>query len=306
MVRIGLYVGGTAPVTEVVERIRWAERAGLDSVFLNQVLGWDALTVATLALRETTDIEVGTAVTHTFARHPIALAQQALTATALGPNRFTLGIGPSHPHIVEDAYGLSYERPARHVREYLSALTPLLRGETTDYRGETLRAAATIEVAGATPPSVVVSALGPAMLKVAGELADGSVTTWTTPGIIAEHIGPRLAAAAAAAGRPAPRTVVVVSAAVTHAPDDLRQELAQALAPASRLPSYRALLDRQHLTGVHETALLGPEDVVAEGISAYARAGVTDLIVSVRGDAAAQQRTRELISTVRRASSSAR
>ncbi|MDR7168599.1 alkanesulfonate monooxygenase SsuD/methylene tetrahydromethanopterin reductase-like flavin-dependent oxidoreductase (luciferase family) [Nocardia kruczakiae] len=108
--------------------------------------------LAALALRETTDIEVGTAVTHTFARHPLALAQQALTATALAPNRFTLGIGPSHPHIVEDAYGLSYERPARHVREYLSALTPLLRGETTDYRGETLRAAGTIEVAGRRRP----------------------------------------------------------------------------------------------------------------------------------------------------------
>ncbi|PSR61250.1 LLM class F420-dependent oxidoreductase [Nocardia sp. MDA0666] len=206
----------------------------------------------------------------------------------------------------EAEHGLSYERPVRHVREYLSALTPLLRGETTDYRGETLRAAGTIEVAGATPPSVVVSALGPAMLKIAGELADGSVTTWTTPDIIAEHIGPRLAAAAAAAGRPTPRTVVVVSAAVTHDPDELRQELAQALAPASRLPSYRALLDRQHLTGVHETALLGSEDVVAEGISAYARAGATDLIVSVRGDAAAQQRTRELVSAVRRAAPSAR
>ncbi|WP_227980677.1 TIGR03564 family F420-dependent LLM class oxidoreductase [Nocardia spumae] len=297
--RTGLYIGGTLPVAQVLDRIRWAARAGLDSVFLDQVLGWDALTVAAPAVREIADIEVGTAVTHTFARHPITLAQQALTITAQGANRYALGLGPSHPHIVEGSYGLSYERPARHVREYLSALAPLLRGETVDYRGETLRAAGTVEVPAAAAPPVLVSALGPAMVKAAGELADGAVTTWTTPGIIAEYIAPQLSSAATAAGRPAPRIVAVVSAAVTADPDRLRQELARQWGPVSQLPSYRVLLDRQGLHGVHETALLGSEDTVAEGFRAFEQSGVTDPIVSARGTAAEQERTRELVSRLR-------
>ncbi|WP_216916610.1 TIGR03564 family F420-dependent LLM class oxidoreductase [Nocardia noduli] len=298
--RIGLYIGGTPPIDHVLDRIRAAARAGLDSVFLNQVFGWDAITVAALAVREVPDIELGTAVAHTFPRHPLALASQALTVTALGPGRFTLGIGPSHPHVVENMFGLSYERPARHIREYLSALVPLLRGETVDYRGETLRAAGTVEVPGAVAPPVLLSALGPTMLRIAGELADGTVTTWATPHIIADHIAPRLSAAAAAAGRRVPRIAAVVSTAVTADPDAFRRELARQTAGVSDLPSYRDLLDRQGLSGVHETALLGSEEVVAEGIRAFAAVGTTDLVLSVRGGDEEQRRTLDLLASLRR------
>ncbi|WP_040796347.1 TIGR03564 family F420-dependent LLM class oxidoreductase [Nocardia higoensis] len=299
--RIGLYIGGTPPIEGVLEQVGFAAAAGLDSVFLNQVLGWDAPTVAALAAREVPGIELGTAVVQTFPRHPITLASQALTvAAAAGSGRFTLGIGPSHPQVVEGSFGLSYERPARHIREYLSALMPLLRGEAVDYRGETVRAAATLEVPAADAPPVLLAALGPVMLRIAGELADGVVTTWATPQIIAEHVGPHLAAAATAAGRPAPRIAAIVSAAVTDDRDRLRRELGRQLAAVSQLPSYRELLDRQGLTGVHETALLGSEAEVAEGIGSFADAGVTDLLISIRGEAVDQRRTLEFLATLRR------
>ncbi|MFI6170784.1 TIGR03564 family F420-dependent LLM class oxidoreductase [Nocardia sp. NPDC051052] len=302
-VRIGIYVGaGFARVEAVLELVRSAADGGLDSVFLNQVLGWDALTVAGLAVRDVPEIELGTAVVQTFPRHPIALASQALTvAAAAGSNRFTLGVGPSHPQIIESNFGMSYERPAHHVREYLSVLMPLLRGEAVDYQGRTIRAAGTVDVPDAVAPPVLLAALGPVMLRIAGELADGAVTVWSTPRIVAEHVVPHVSVAAAMVGRPAPRIAAVVSASVTDEPVEFRQQLAQQLAQVSALPSYREFLDRQGLSGVHETALVGDEATVADGIHAFANAGVTDLLVSIRGDAESRDRTLKLLSALRRA-----
>ncbi|HEV7626147.1 MAG TPA: LLM class flavin-dependent oxidoreductase, partial [Streptomyces sp.] len=132
--RIGLYINGGASLDALLGRVRAASAAGLDSAFFSQVTAWDAITVAALAARETPGIEVGTAVVQTYPRHPLALAGQALTAQTVSGNRLTLGIGPSHRQIVEGLLGLSYDRPALHTREYLTALRPLLRGEPVEYR----------------------------------------------------------------------------------------------------------------------------------------------------------------------------
>ena len=299
--RIGLYVGGLTSVEAALDSVRLAAKAGLDSVFFNQVFGWDALTVAALAGQLVPGIELGTSVVQTYPRHPIALATQALTVQGASGNRLTLGIGPSHLPIIEGQFGLSFDRPARHVREYLSALLPLLRGEPADYRGETVRAAATIVVPGAVPPPVLVSALGPVMLQIAGELADGTVTTWANPETIGGHVKPRIDAAAAAAGRPAPRILAGVVTGVTADPQALRRQLAEQVGAAAQLPSYRALLDRQRQTGLDETALVGDEDAVADGLRAFAAAGATDVLVGIIGDAEEQARTLELVSALRRA-----
>ncbi|MFF1922073.1 TIGR03564 family F420-dependent LLM class oxidoreductase [Streptomyces sp. NPDC058221] len=297
--RIGLYVGQAPGVTEALAEVRAAAQARLDSAFFSQVFRWDALTVAALAGQCAPDIELGTAVVQTYPRHPIALATQALTVQAATGNRFTLGIGPSHAAVIEGQFGLAYDRPALHTREYLSALMPLLRGEPVDHRGETLRTKAEITVPGATPPPVLVSALGPVMLRTAGELADGTVTVWATPRTIAEHVRPRIEEAAAAAGRRAPRIVAGVPACVTTDPEGVRAGVAAQLGPASQLPAYRTLLDRQGMSGVHETVLAGDEDTVAAGIRAFAAAGATDLLVSRVGDATEKARTLELLSRIR-------
>ncbi|MGV9673775.1 TIGR03564 family F420-dependent LLM class oxidoreductase [Nocardia sp. NPDC003482] len=298
--RLGIYLADSPPVPEVLALVANAAESGLDSVYFNQALSWDAATVAAVALREVPGIEVGTAVVQTYPRHPVVLAAQARTIAALAPGRFTLGVGPSHPPIIEGTFGLSYDRPAQHLREYLSVLMPLLRGEAVDADGPMIRAAATITVPDAPAPPVLLSALGPKLLRLAGELADGVVTVWSTPEFVADHIAPAVRAAADAAGRPAPRVATIVSAVVTDDPSPHRAQLAHQLAPVSALPSYRRVLERQGLRGVHETALIGPEDIVAEGIRAYARAGVTDLLVSLRGDPAERARTRELLAAVRR------
>jgi hypothetical protein len=172
-------------------------------------------------------IEVGTAVVQTYPKHPLALAGQALTARAISGNAFTLGLGPSHREIIEGTFGLDYDRPARHVREYLSALMPLLRGEAVDYLGATLSVTGQITVPGATPPPVLLSALGPVMLRIAGELADGTVTVWTGPRAVAEHIVPRITEAARTAGRPAPRVVASAMVAITNDPGKVRRRIAE-------------------------------------------------------------------------------
>lgn len=272
--RIGLYVGDQSDLQSQLRQARAAAEHGLASAFFNQVLAWDPLTVAALAGAEAPGIELGTGVAQTYPRHPISLAGQALTVAAATGNRFTLGVGPSHKQFIEGVYGLSYDRPARHTREYLTALRAELSG--TGH----------IQVPGAQPPPVLLSALGPVMLRIAGELADGTITVWATPATIADHIRPRIDAVATD-----PRVVATVLMSVTARPDAVRDEVAGALGFASDFASYRTLLDRQGQSNVAETIVAGDENTVAAAVRAYADAGATDVLVSLVGDNAEKART---------------
>ncbi|MEU6796137.1 TIGR03564 family F420-dependent LLM class oxidoreductase [Nonomuraea wenchangensis] len=291
--RLGIYLNthGT-DLDTLLTTLRTAARSGLTSAFLSQLTSLDAITTAALGARETPGIrEAGTAVVPTYGRHPLALAIQAMTAQAVSGNRFTLGIGTSHRQIIENSYGLPFDRPARHTREYLTALTPLLRGEAVDYRGTTLSVSGQIHLPGTTPPPVLLAALGPAMLRIAGELADGTVTTWTGAPAIATHIAPHITRAAHTAGRPAPRIVATALIAVTGDPQRVRDHTADKLGFAATFASYRALLDLQGMTGLHETVIAGDETTVDKAITRFAEAGATDLLISPAGDTDDQART---------------
>jgi F420-dependent oxidoreductase-like protein len=281
--RIGLYVADQGPLESQLARVRAAADLGLASVFFNQVTAWDALTVVALAGTAVPGIELGTAVVQTYPRHPVALAGQALTVAAAIGNRLTLGVGPSHRPIVEEVFGRSYDRPAQHVREYLTALRAELAG--TGH----------VQVPGAQPPPVLLSALGPVMLRIAGELADGTVTVWATPATIADHIRPRIDAVAAN-----PRVVASVMAAVTADPDAVRARVAAVVGHASGFDSYRVLLDRQGQTSVAETVVAGDAETVAAAVRRYADAGTTDLLISLVGDETETARTLDLAGSLQR------
>jgi F420-dependent oxidoreductase-like protein len=299
--RLGVQVNtGGLSAEAIVGQVRAVAAAGLDSVYFNQVQSWDAISLAMLSAAQVPDIAVGTAVTPTYPRHPIALASQALTAQAASGNRFTLGLSPSHKPIIEEQFGYSYERPARHVREYLSALMPLLRGEETDFHGDTITAAGRVEVPGARPPSVLLAALGPVMLKIAGELADGTVTVWTGPQTIAGHIAPSVTRAAADAGRPAPRVVASIIVVRPADPAATRDRIAATAGAAGQFASYRSLLERQGMSGIHETAVVGDERVLEAAVRAYAEAGATELVASLHGSEQDRAGTLELLSALRR------
>ena len=275
--RIGLYVADQSDPQSQIEQARTAAEHGLASVFFNQVLAWDPLTVAALAGAAVPGIELGTGIVHTYPRHPSSLAGQALTVAAATGGRLTLGVGPSHKQFIEDVYGLSYDRPAHHTREYLTALRTELSG--TGH----------IQIPGVQPPPVLLSALGPVMLRIAGELADGTITVWASPATIADHIRPKIDAVAKD-----PRVVATVMLSVTARPDAVRDEIAAAVGFASDFASYRTLLDRQGQRSVAETIVAGDHDTVAAAVRAYADAGATDVLVSLVGDTAEQARTLSL------------
>jgi len=235
-------------------------------------------------------IELGTGVVPIYGRHPMALAQQSLTTQAAIQNRLTLGIGLSHQVVVEQRWGLSFERPAAYMREYLSILQPLLRGEAVAVRGERLTCEGQVSVPGATPPSVLLAALGPRMLRVAGEQADGTLTWMTGPKTIAAHIAPILNEAAEQAGRPRPRIVVGLPMCVTDDIDSARSRATRIYERYGQLPSYRAMLDREGAAGPADVAIVGSETEVEQQLAALERAGATELCASVFGSTEQKER----------------
>jgi len=278
---IGMRIGinGTGSLDSLESTIRAARRAeadGFDSFWIAQIFGMDALTALAVAGREVDRIELGTAVVPTYPRHPMMLAGQALTVQAATGDRLVLGIGLSHQIVVENLWGYSYAKPVRHMREYLDALLPLLRGEATDLHGEDITSVGALDVAGAAAPPVLVAALGAQMLQVTGSRGCGTITWCTGERALAEHIVPRITAAADAAGHPAPRVVASLPVAVTNDVDGSRALVAEQMALYGGLPSYRAMLDQEGVEGPADIAVMGDEPTVEAALRRLVDAGVTD------------------------------
>ena len=267
---------------------------GFSSAWLLQIFGLDALTALAVAGGQVPGIELGTAVVPTYPRHPVVLAQQAMTANAALGGRLALGIGLSHKVVIEEMFGYSFDRPARHMKEYLDVLMPATRGEQVDYAGETVKANVRLSTPGAGLP-VLVAALGPRMLKLAGAAADGSILWMTGPKTVASHIAPTLTAAAREAGRPAPRVVCTLPICVTDDPAAARARAQEIFSLYGTLPSYRAMLDREGAEGPGDVAIVGDEDSVKAQLDELAEAGVTDFVAS---EFAKRERTRSFLKTL--------
>lgn len=267
-----------APVAQILDHAVEAEEAGFASYWLAQLALPDALTVLATAGARTSSIELGTAVVPTWVRHPLMLAGQALTVQASTGNRLALGIGLAHKRTVETSLRIPFDRPARHMEEYLSVLLPALHERAVSFAGDIWSA----EVEGlngtpeATPPPVLLAAMGPRMLRLAGERADGTILWLSGPKVIAERIKPAVDEAAAAAGRPAPRIVASVPVCVTPKPDEVRRTIATLLDGYNELPSYRGVMDAEGAGGPGDVSIVGSDDDVRAGLAAFADAGVTD------------------------------
>jgi 5,10-methylenetetrahydromethanopterin reductase len=244
-------------VDDMVAEARQAEADGFDTFWSSQIFSHDALTALAVIGREVPRIELGTSVVPTYPRHPMMLAQQALTVNAVSGGRLCLGIGLSHQIVIETMMGMSFAKPVRHLREYLSVLGPLSRGEPVSFQGEDYRVNAAVTVAGSMPFPIVVAALGPQMLKVTAELADGTLTWCTGPQTLASLTVPTITAAAEAAGRPAPRVIAALPVCVTADVDGARERAAKVFAIYGQLPSYRAMLDREGAGGAEDIGIVG-------------------------------------------------
>lgn len=293
--RITIFGGELPSVAAAVAAAKQVESEGFDGFFIPQIFGLDALTTLAVVGREVPRIELGTGVVPTYPRHPMMLAAQAMTVQDASGGRLTLGIGLSHQIVIESMFGMSYDKPARHMKEYLSILMPLLHGEASAFNGETLSFNGGIGFT-TEPVPVLVAALGPRMLQIAGAMTEGTVTWMTGPATLESHIVPSIQRGAADAGRPAPRVAVGLPVCVTDDADGARERAAKAFAMYGMLPSYRAMLDREGAAGPADVAIVGDEAAVAAGIKRVADAGATDFSAAEFAvDSDEKRRTRELL-----------
>ena len=275
--RIGVMFDTEKPFDDVMGQVARLADAGIETAWASQIFALDALTTMAAAAREVPGIHFGTAVVPTYPRHPVMLAAQALTVQAASGGRLTLGIGLSHQMVIENVFGMSFDKPARHMREYLEILMPTLEGEQVTFAGETLKASTFGPLQIDTPaPDVLVAALGTVMLRIAGRMATGTITWMTGPVTVEEHIIPTINAAAADAGRPVPQVGVGLPVCVTGDAAAARATAAEVFAMYGYLPSYRAMLDREGVEGPADVAIVGSAAEVADQVRHLAAMGVTD------------------------------
>jgi F420-dependent oxidoreductase-like protein len=295
--RIALWIDGDQPFPDVVAGVERAGELGFARAWLGQTLGWDPLTVLAAVGERAGGIGLGTAIVPTWPKHPLALAAQALTTQAAVGGRLAVGVGPSHRALMEGPFGVRWERPGQHVEEYLRVLAPALAAEPVRFAGETLSAEGALALP--TPvarPSLLLSAHGPRLLRLAGELADGVLTTWLRADALAEHVVPVVTRAAA--GRPAPEVVVGVVASLTDDPDAARAHLAGMATLVDGLPSYRRAMDRDGLAGAQDTVLAGDEAELERQVRRFADAGATELQVCPLGPVHERARTIEFFASL--------
>ena len=266
----------TGTLDDVVEQAASAERDGFAAFWAPHIFGLDTMTALAVVGTKVPRIELGTAVVPTFPRHPHAIAQQAHTVAAASDNRFTLGIGLSHKIVIENMFGLSYDKPVRHLREYLKVLMPLSRNEMANFDGEMYRVHAPITAKGSNGFGVVVAALGEQMLRVTAALADGTLTWCTGPVTLAGHTIPTITRAAEEFGRPAPRVIAALPVCVTQDRAAAANRAAETFAAYGALPSYRAMLDREGVAGPADIAIIGSAAQVQQRVADLAGIGVTD------------------------------
>jgi 5,10-methylenetetrahydromethanopterin reductase len=281
-------------VDAFVEELAQIRDQGFTRVWVPQYVDQpDALTVLAVALREVDSINLATGVVPIQVQHPMLLAQRALTLSQISHGRFTLGIGASHRVLTEGLWGIPWDNPVGRMSEYLDGLLPLLRGQTAHAHGQTVTTHGALSIAHAPRPEVYIGAMGTRMLQLAGQRADGTLTWMTGPTTLATHIGPTLRTAATTVGRPqnAVRVAAALPISVTDDITTARTHATQQFAMFGRLPSYRAMLNREGHRGPEDAALIGDETTVCQRLNQLRAAGIDEL-VAVTYDPTPQGRAR--------------
>ena len=313
--RIGLMVGSDKERSRA-DRLnglladgKAAEDDGFASFWIPQVPGYlDAMTAVALLARVTERIEIGTAVVPIQTRHPLILAQQALTTQVACAGRFTLGIGPSHHWIISDQLGLPYEQPARLVRDYIDVLDAAFAGPgTVGIDNDNYRVHSPIDVTDAFDVPMLLAALGPTMLRIAGGRPGGTILWMADERAIGDYVVPRITEAADVAGRSGIRVVagVPVALCAEGEVDEARAYASEILGHADFSPNYIRLLEHGDAEDVGDTMAAGDESTVLARLRLYRDAGVTDLaarVVPLGNDATqrsqSRRRTQEFVASL--------
>jgi probable F420-dependent oxidoreductase len=223
-------------VRETCELARAAEAAGYTDAWGAEVGGTDGFAVAAAVGVATEKIRIGTAIIPVYTRPPALIAMGAVAAHQASAGRYCLGLGASSPAIVEGWMGFPYDRPYRRVMETLEAVRAALRGEKVDYAGETLNVRGfRLEAAPETPIPIFVAALGPRMLSLAAEHADGIAL------YLATEEGVRLAAKAA----PGKELLARIMCFVDQPIDEVREFVRWLVNPYLAVPGYNRFIAEQ-------------------------------------------------------------
>lgn len=305
--RIGLSAAGSN-AGQLVRQAEQAEADGFTSLWYASPVQGDPLAAMVAAGRATAAIELGTAVLQTYACHPVLQAARAVAAAAAigGGGRFSLGLGPSHREIVEGQLGLAYDRPGRHTEEYVQIVTGLLSGRQVRFAGEEYQVSAgPLALAGDMTMPVLLAALGPRLLRVAGTHAAGTVTWLANAAAVERHVGPAIRAAAQRAGRPAPRIVAGLPVAVHDDAAAVREAAASRYARYASRVNYQRILGHGGAAGPGDVVLAGAEASVTAQVRALFDAGATDVWLEPFGvgpdPAASRSRTADLLRELARA-----
>jgi F420-dependent oxidoreductase-like protein len=297
--RIATQLDTDGTIDQTIERARALRDRGFTSLWAAQIFGPDTLTTFALVGRELPTLDLGTAVVPIQPRHPSMLAAQARTVENAIGGHLSLGVGLSHQVVVESMWGLSFERPASYMKEYLEALAPMLRGEDVMSLGERVKVVSgTMGPKEWVAPSLLVAALGPQMLKIAGTLTDGTCLWMTGLKTVASHIAPNIRAAAAAAGRPAPRIVCALPICVTTDTASAREKINEGLAVYPTLPSYAKMMAKEGAVTPADVGFIGSKEQVTDLIGQLAQAGATEFQAGVTGSRDEQEATYELLSSL--------
>lgn len=313
--RIGVMLGPergryATKVERMLADARWAEEAGLSAVWIPQIPDdFDALTAAVLVGRETSRLEIGTAVVPVQPRHPIALAQQALSVQAVCEGRLSLGLGVSHHWVIDEMFGLPYETPVAELRDHLDVLVPALNDGpgVVSVDDDRFQVRYPLDITDVAPTPILLAALGPAMLRLAGERTDGTILWMADERAIGDHIAPTITGAAEGAGRKPPRVVAGVPVCLC-APDEVDEAVDRTnrlLSEAEVSPNYQKLLDRGDARQIGDLLAAGTEEMIERRLRSFAAAGATDVSIRVvpigpdrDAKLASSRRTREYLASL--------
>ncbi|MDW8255209.1 MAG: TIGR03564 family F420-dependent LLM class oxidoreductase [Chloroflexota bacterium] len=276
-----------ADAPSALANIERAEQLGIRAAWLTAGgLTSDSLTLFAAAAVRTRRILLGTSIAQTWTRHPLLMAVQAATVAALAPGRFRLGIGPSHGPQMEPTWGIPYEKPLAHLRDYLAVLRPALQRGEVHVENRRYRVHAVLPKAPGVP--VLISALREKSFRLAGELTDGAIT-WVTPiTFVQQRAVPAIAEGARAAGRPTPPIIFHAPVCLTDRPQEARAAARQQLALYPRLPNYAAMFraagyepenDSWTDAMIDAVVISGDETTVANRLRALFAQGVSEVIV---------------------------
>jgi F420-dependent oxidoreductase-like protein len=278
---IGAFISAGRSLDTTLDRVRKADDLGLDSVYVTQIAGRDALILLAAYASASEHVRLGTGVVPIFARTPVAMAQAAATIDELSGGRMVLGLGVSHAVTVENWFDAEISKPVTQMREYAGIVRAILRGETPP-KGEFFNTAFQFMGFGPRPDlPIYIAALSPKMLRLAGEIGDGVMLWLCNPDYIRDVVVPAVTEGRERAGKGMEgfEIVAAVPVGLTDAPDEARARQRAELVPYASLPFYRKMLER---SGFGEDLAAFDEGVQA-GDMERAVAGLSDRLLDALG-----------------------